>query len=223
MNIATASLPAFLLRAVLVVMVASVSAGCASESADVDVDATRDVVTGAGEEGLGDGWNFSADSERVGGSCAPSRADGAVSPEQRAFLDAIAFAEGTRNDGENDGYNVLFSHRKISDCSSHPNRRICAGRYCSTASGRYQFLTRTWNSLKLPSFKPENQDRGAVKLMARRRASVPAGRAMTATEFRNVLDKVSYEWASLPPGRYGQPLKSRSALRAVYCSEIRCP
>ncbi len=208
---------------VAVAIAVCVSAACGAESGEVDSDTTRDTVTDEGSDALGEGWDFAADEARVGSSCEPSRAAGAVSAEQHAFLEAIAFAEGTRDWGVNDGYNVLFSHRTVADCRLHPNRRICAGRYCSTASGRYQFLTRTWASLRMPTFKPENQDRGAAKLMARRRAAVPVGRAMNATEFRNVLDKVSYEWASLPPGRYGQPLKSRAALRAVYCSEIACP
>lgn len=197
-------------------------ASCAAESEDQS-EMTREVLTEEGSEAQGSGWNFAADELRVGTSCAPSRASGAVSNAQSAFLETIAFAEGTRDRGGNDGYNVLYSHKLISDCNRHPNRRICAGRYCSTAAGRYQFLTPTWNSLKLPTFKPENQERGAVKLMARRRAAVPEGRSMSATEFRNVLDKVSYEWASLPPGRYGQPQKSLSSLRKVYCSEIACP
>lgn len=134
----------------------------------------------------------------------------------------IAEAEGTRDRGGADGYNVLFSHRTISDCTNHPRRTICAGRYCSTAAGRYQFLTNTWKSLRLPTFKPENQERGAVMLIKRRRATLPTDRAMSAVEFRNVLDRVSYEWASLPPGRYGQPMKSVSFLRTAYCNEVEC-
>ncbi|MDN0109085.1 hypothetical protein [Yersinia mollaretii] len=30
------------------------------------------------------------------------------------------------------------------------------------------------------------------------------------------LDSLSYEWASLPPGRYGQPSKSKSEAMALF-------
>ncbi|MBF5066397.1 glycoside hydrolase family 104 protein, partial [Salmonella enterica subsp. enterica serovar Istanbul] len=99
----------------------------------------------------------------------------------------------------------------FSSCNKHPNMRICSGAYCSTAAGRYQFLTTTWNGLNLGNFGPANQDRGGMKLVSRRGVNVPTGRAMTATEFANTMNRISYEWASLPPGRYGQPSYSMAA------------
>ncbi|MGZ3478260.1 MAG: glycoside hydrolase family 24 protein, partial [Polyangiales bacterium] len=144
-----------------------------------------------------------------------------VSSSRKALLDTIAYAEGTRGYSQ-DGYNVLFNFVTISSCNSHPNRTICSGGYCSTAAGRYQFLTTTWNSLKLPNFRPENQTQGAMTLIAWRKATVPSDRPLTATEFSNVMDRISYEWASLPPGRYGQPMKSMSTLRAQYCKFAGC-
>ena len=61
-----------------------------------------------------------------------------------------------------------------------------------------------------------------MKLVSRRGANVPSGRPLTATEFVNVMDRISYEWASLPPGRYGQPSYSMSATRAKYCAFAGC-
>lgn len=154
-------------------------------------------------------------------TCDPSLANGAVPKEHRALLDTIATTEGTRGRGEN-GYNVTFAYHYFTSCAHHPNLDICSGGYCSTAAGRYQFLTTTWNGLGYANFHPDNQDRGAMKLVARRGASVPTGRALTATEFVNVMDRISYEWASLPPGRYGQPSYSMSATRAKYCAFAGC-
>lgn len=161
-----------------------------------------------------------------GGTCDPSRAGGAVNRFEKALHDAIAYAEGTRNEGK-DGYNVLFSNRKIGSCARHPNQCIAFGSTCSTAAGRYQFLTTTWNSVKaargLSSFEPEEQERGAAYLVGNvRRVTIPTDRALSASEFSNAMSKLSYEWASLPPGRYGQPSKTMSQVRAVYCNAAGC-
>jgi muramidase (phage lysozyme) len=161
-----------------------------------------------------------------GETCAPSRAQGVISAPQKALHDAIAFAEGTRNYSK-DGYNVMFSFKLASSCNKHPNQCLKFGSTCSTAAGRYQFLTTTWNSVAaaraLTTFEPENQERGAAYLISTtRKVSVPQDRPMTATEFSNAMSKLSYEWASLPPGRYGQPNKTMSQMRTMYCSLAGC-
>jgi muramidase (phage lysozyme) len=154
-------------------------------------------------------------------SCAASRAAGAVPTLHAKLLDAIAYAEGTEGRG-NDGYDIMFTHRRFSSCTSHPNQTICAGRLCSTAAGRYQFLYTTWKGLGYSTFNPGNQERGAMKLVSRRGGSVPTSRPMSATEFANLMNRVSYEWASLPPGRYGQPSKSMSQMYSAYCQRAGC-
>lgn len=164
--------------------------------------------------------------EPSGGTCEPSRAAGAVNDFQKALHDAIAFAEGTRNHSK-DGYNVMFSFKLMNGCQSHPNQCLKFGSTCSTAAGRYQFLTSTWNGAKsakgLTSFEPENQERGAEYLVKTvRKVTVPSSRAMTASEFSNAMSKLSWEWASLPPGRYGQPNKTASQMRTQYCSLAGC-
>jgi muramidase (phage lysozyme) len=158
------------------------------------------------------------------GSCSADAARGAVSVHQKALHDAIAYAEGTRNRGDNDGYDVGFAYRKIASCAHHPNKVTCSGRYCSTAAGRYQFLKRTWDSTAratgADAFAADDQERGAEYLVKRVRKVVVPERAMTATEFSNALKKLSYEWASLPPGRYGQPMRSEAQVRAAYCEAL---
>lgn len=157
----------------------------------------------------------------VGDTCSPSHADGAVVDMHRALLDTIAFTEGTIGYGE-DGYNVTFGYEYFSSCERHPNRKVCKGSWCSTAAGRYQFLYKTWQTLDLDDFGPANQDIGGMKLVTRRRVTPPEDRPMTATEFTNAMNRLSYEWASLPPGRYGQPAYSMNAARAKYCQFAEC-
>lgn len=190
-----------------------------------------DVTTAGGQRG----WVFGRYVVRVdasgaggatGSTCAPSRASGVITRYQKALHDAIAFAEGTRGYSK-DGYDVLFSFRLTSSCQRHPNQCIKFGSTCSTAAGRYQFLTNTWRSVasarNLGTFEPENQERGAAYLISTtRRVAVPQDRPMTATEFSNAMSKLSYEWASLPPGRYGQPNKTLAQMRSTYCAIAGC-
>lgn len=165
-------------------------------------------------------------SQGSGDTCDPVRAQGVVSNWQKALHDSIAWAEGTR-DHSNDGYDVMFSFKIMNSCANHPNQCLKFGSSCSTAAGRYQFLKGTWDSVKsaqgLDSFEPENQERGGAYLVKTvRKVNVPQTRAMTASEFSNAMSKLSWEWASLPPGRYGQPNKSSSQMRNFYCSLAGC-
>ena len=156
----------------------------------------------------------------TGATCDPANAQGVAARLPRALLDTIAYAEGTRGRGK-DGYNVTFAYRYVDSCEVHPNLTVCSGAYCSTAAGRYQFLNKTYAGLKLSNFWPESQERGALELIRRRGVSLPDA-AMTATQFANAMDKLSYEWASLPPGRYGQSHFSMEQIREEYCTQARC-
>jgi muramidase (phage lysozyme) len=157
-------------------------------------------------------------------SCSADAARGAVSVHQKALHDAIAYAEGTRDRGENDGYDVGFAYRKIESCARHPAKVTCSGRYCSTAAGRYQFLKRTWDSAAratgADAFRADDQERAAEYLVKTVRKVTVPDRGMTATEFSNALKKLSYEWASLPPGRYGQPIRTEAQVRDAYCESL---
>ena len=90
----------------------------------------------------------------------------------RAFLDMIAFAEGTA--GEN-GYYVMFGGGLMTSLADHPRRlftftNLAGQQLRTTAAGRYQFLARTWDTLKarlgLPDFGPASQDAAAIELAA---------------------------------------------------------
>lgn len=159
-------------------------------------------------------------------SCAPERAEDVVSEYQKAFHDLIAYAEGTEGRSK-DGYDVAFGYRIMRSCDRHPNQCTRYGGTCSTAAGRYQFLTTTWSTAArardLRSFEPDDQERAAAFLIGNiRRVTIPQDRALTASELANALSRLSYEWASLPPNRYGQPTKSVAELRRVYCQKVRC-
>lgn len=135
----------------------------------------------------------------------------------RAFLDMIAFAEGTS--GPN-GYRTMFGGGLFESFADHPNQLITrklGGRpITSTAAGRYQFLRRTWVALQarlnLPDFGPASQDAAAIELIRERGAlnDVYAGRLATA------VNKVRKIWASLPGAGYEQPEKSLNALAGAY-------
>jgi muramidase (phage lysozyme) len=154
-------------------------------------------------------------------SCDPARAQGAVSRFERALLDVISFAEGTRG-ASDDGYNVTFGFHTFSRCFAHPRILICSGGLCSDAAGRYQFLSTTWDETGEPTFTPDNQDRAAIKRVAFRGLSIPRDRPLSFSEFSHVMDVISFEWASLPPGRFGQPNKTLSELRTEYCRLVGC-
>ncbi len=160
----------------------------------------------------------------TGATCSPTRAVGAVNRYEKALHDSIAFAEGTEKRGK-DGYNVGFAYKYFGSCARHPNINTCSGRLCSTAAGRYQFLKGTWDTtaraIGAKTFEPENQEKGARHLINKvRKVTVPSNRKLTATEFSNAMKKLSYEWASLPPGRYGQPSHSMAAMRKDYCANV---
>lgn len=138
----------------------------------------------------------------------------------RAFLDAIAWAEGTAGRGDN-GYNILFGGGTFASYADHPRQSFAftdkAGRQLrTTAAGRYQFLARTWDGLRaklgLADFGPASQDAGAIELVRERGAlrDVQAGRFTTA------ITKVRPVWASLPGAGYAQPERSFSTLLAAY-------
>ena len=127
----------------------------------------------------------------------------------QAFLKLIRVPEGTSSA---DGYRIMFTGKRFSSFADHPRIIHCAGELCSDAAGAYQFLSTTWDSLNLPDFSPENQDKGAIELIKRRGAY----QNILDGDLRPALDKCSWEWASLPPGRYGQPSISYAECEGLF-------
>lgn len=139
--------------------------------------------------------------------------NGDLSPRERAFLDTLAFAEGTQGP---DGYRTMFTGALFEGFDRHPDIVNISNGLRSTAAGRYQFLTNTWESLNLPDFSPINQDIGAIELIRRRGAleDVQSG------NFESAVNKVALEWASMPGSPYGQPTKTMDELREVYLAAL---
>lgn len=81
-----------------------------------------------------------------------------------AFLEVLAYCEGTAGRGDNDGYDVLFgytdsNHVVFTDYSKHPHIKRPYGNTFSTAAGRYQINWGTWlglcPKLGVSDFTPE--------------------------------------------------------------------
>lgn len=149
---------------------------------------------------------------------------------ERAFLDAIAWAEGTAR-GPRSGYDVLFGWpapgRTFNSEWSTDHPRILfdytdlAGRQIKTsAAGRYQITRTTFDALvrKYPDrfagrgMAPATQDHMALTLIEERGAlgDVRAG------AFARAVSKVRSIWASLPGAGANQPERGYPQLLAAY-------
>ena len=120
-------------------------------------------------------------------------------PSILAFLDTIAWAEGTDPNGNGGGYDVGFNYRKIEDFTDHP-RTAADG---SSAAGRYQFLRKTWDQvkkeIKLPDFSPVSQDKGAAHLLRKHGIS----QEMIESNLTEAIRRASHEWSSFPNPQTG--------------------
>lgn len=153
-----------------------------------------------------------------------------------AFLDVIAFSEGTSTIMESDdGYNVNVGGSLFRSYEKHPRIAVKTRWGLSDAAGRYQIMaaipgrivTDTWDwasrACGVRDFSPESQDRVAVYLIKRRAAlgDIIEGR------FRDALTKCRAEWASLPGAGYGQFEHSYETLRVQFLlyggTETRVP
>lgn len=128
-----------------------------------------------------------------------------VSKNLAAFLDMIAFSEGTANKGD-DGYNVICGGKLFSGYADHPRELVPLPRLNikSTAAGRYQILSKYFDHYKkqlgLNDFGKEAQDKIAIQLIRECHAldDIDAGRIDVA------ISKCRSRWASLPGSGYGQ-------------------
>jgi lysozyme len=132
-----------------------------------------------------------------------------LSPNQKAFLDVIATCEGA-------GYTTLYGGGTFEGFDDHPRKAVTAGRWTSTAAGRYQILSRTWDDFCRFAgpldFSPDSQDACALWLIDRR----GAGPDVEAGRLEDAVAKCNREWASLPGSPYGQPTHSLDFCRQVF-------
>ena len=145
----------------------------------------------------------------------------AITPERRALLNTIRYAEGTWAQGSDLGYRILFGGSLVESLDRHPNRVMRTARYASAAAGAYQFMPFTWDlaarALGLSVFHPEAQDQAALFLVQRRGALALADLGELTPQ---LVAKLAPEWASFPTLRgdsyYGQPVRRFAELKRFY-------
>ena len=149
-----------------------------------------------------------------------------ITPERRALLNTIRFAEGTWKGGLDLGYRVMFGGGLMPSLDRHPNRVIYSSRYASAAAGAYQFMPFTWTMVQrqigVRGFGPDAQDQGAIYLIQRRKALRLADSGLLTPRLAALL---APEWASFPThhglSAYGQPVKSHAELARFYSDNLR--
>ncbi len=163
-------------------------------------------------------------------------------PRIRAFLDVIAFAEGTQGrmkriaDASSDlvDYQHIFGGDTFASFDDHPRRIICAksnGSWiCSSAAGRYQLGEKTWDYYMYvrkinrlygdTCFSPLNQDRVALQIMIDSKA-LPELLEESA-DFDAIIYRLNKKWASFPNAPYGQPTRySLRDLKKIFDKRLR--
>lgn len=143
-----------------------------------------------------------------------STASGGLSVNMQATLDLIGHAEGAN-------YNTQFGGGTFSSYAQHPNQSNDL-----KPAGRYQFQFRTWKGiaaqLGLTDFSPQSQDKAAVGLIAGRNVTsdVEAGNIEAALTGTGGVTGLAWEWASLPPSRYGQTRLTMSEAIAYFNKQV---
>ena len=147
----------------------------------------------------------------------------------RAFMRMLRIGEGTK--GEK-GYETLFGGASFikdydKNFDDHPKIPIPYGSRFSTAAGAYQVMGHTWDDpymreqrekYSIYTFSPEDQDLFCIILLKEKRKDVWPLLLEGKIEEALTLDPhgYAYEWASLPPGRYGQPIQSMEEVLKDY-------
>ena len=143
-----------------------------------------------------------------------------INPQRKAFLDMLAWSEGTDNGRQttkNHGYDVIVGGSLFTSYVDHPRKLVTLNpKLKSTAAGRYQLLARYWDAyrkqLGLNDFSPTNQDAVALQQIKERGALPLIDRG----DIRQAIDRCSNIWASLPGAGYGQFEHKADALIAKF-------
>lgn len=138
-------------------------------------------------------------------------------PYLRALMRTISAAESNTADP----YRLLYGGQRVQDLSVHPDECVAIVNGpnlgdCTTAAGRYQFLTTTWESQaryynpqrlawyemwEEPSFEPKYQDAVVYDWLADPEAwGTDIAELLRQGEVRAVLELLSGTWTSLGYG-----------------------
>lgn len=144
-----------------------------------------------------------------------------IHPNLAAFLDMIAWAEGTDNGRQKTmdrGYDVVVGGSNFVGYTKHPRILVELPRLGikSTAAGRYQLLARYYDaytkSLGLSDFTPASQDKIAIQQIKECRAIPQLERG----DLEGAVHSCRRIWASLPGANYGQHEQHIVKLAAAY-------
>jgi muramidase (phage lysozyme) len=134
-------------------------------------------------------------------------------PYVRAFMRALTVGEGTKGPTKScpDPYRIFYGGSCL-EGYTHTMKAITAGKYTSSAAGRYQFLGNIWKSfatkagIPVEEFTPQNQDKIIYDELMRRGLD----KTLQAGNLDQALQKTNKVWASLPGSSYGQPTTGRA-------------
>ena len=133
--------------------------------------------------------------------------DGEINNQRKAFLDMLAWSEGTDNGRQktrNHGYDVIVGGELFTDYSDHPRKLVTLNpKLKSTGAGRYRFFPLVGclpQAAGLKDFSPKSQDAVALQQIKERGALPMIDRG----DIRQAIDRCSNIWASLPGAGYGQ-------------------
>ena len=141
-------------------------------------------------------------------------------PNVIAYLNMLSAAEGTTEFGYQQGFG---RRNKIKSLADHPRTfhtftQTNGKKNRTSAAGRYQFLSRTWDDmagkLGLEDFGPESQDLAAIGLIAEAGALDDLVRG----DIDAALKKTGRIWASLPtaPSAYKQPKRDQAFINRFF-------
>lgn len=141
-------------------------------------------------------------------------------PNVIAFLNMLSASEGTTEFGYQQGFG---RRNKIESLADHPRtfhtfKQTDGKKNRTSAAGRYQFLSRTWDDmagkLGLADFGPESQDLAAIGLIAQAGALDD----LVGGNIDAALRKTGKIWASLPtaPSAYKQPKRDRAFINRFF-------
>lgn len=122
-------------------------------------------------------------------------ADTSLTANRKAFLDLLAWCEGTSG---KDGYRTMFTGKLFTDFKDHPRQLQSGGGYTSDAAGRYQFLSTTWDGVKgragVSDFSSISQDKGVIVLLQ----EIGALSLIDKGQIQSAIEQSKTTWTSLP-------------------------
>lgn len=141
----------------------------------------------------------------------------------RAMLRVIQWAEGTYS--EDDPYRVTYGYADpLTDLTVNPwetgqVQTVAGPDGPTTAAGAYQIVFSSWKDYVRATgadandFSPAAQDAYALWAIERKRK---VGDDVRAGNLTRALNRLSWEWASLPPARYSQHVRSMDEVLAKF-------